>query len=85
MRHAFPEGHKEEIRVELQPMNGGSQLRLHVTDTGVGLPADFELKQVNSLGMQLVEDLVGQLEGQLEIGTGPGASFEMIFTPKKNA
>ncbi len=82
IKHAFPEGRVGEIRVELQPLEGGAQLRLRVTDNGVGLPSGFDPEQTNSLGMQLVEDLAAQLQGALEIGTGPGASFEVIFLPK---
>jgi two-component sensor histidine kinase len=53
-----------------------------VSDTGVGLPADFEAKHSNSLGLQLVSSLARQIDGRLEIGPGPGAVFEVIFTPK---
>jgi hypothetical protein len=59
--------------VELQPIDGGPQVRLRVSDTGVGLPADFESRQGKSLGLKLVSNLVQQIGGQLEIGSGPGA------------
>jgi two-component sensor histidine kinase len=55
-------------------------VRLRVSDTGVGLPADFDLSRSRSLGLQLVSDLARQLLGTLEIG--PGASFAIAFTPK---
>ena len=82
LKHGFPGDHSGEVRVELQPMIGGSQLRLRVSDTGVGLPADFEAKHSNSLGLQLVSSLARQIDGRLEIGPSPGAVFEVIFTPK---
>ena len=82
LKHAFPDGRAGEVRVEVQPVDGGPALRLRVADNGVGLPADFDLRQLRSLGLQLVSDLVGQLQGRLEIGRGPGAVFEVVFTPQ---
>ncbi|MBL0210983.1 MAG: PAS domain S-box protein [Holophagaceae bacterium] len=84
LKHGFPDGRSGEIRIELQAGSGGPQVRLRVSDTGVGLPPDFEEKRACSLGMQLVADLARQLKGQLEIGGGPGvgAVFEVAFTPK---
>ncbi|MSU64088.1 MAG: PAS domain S-box protein [Pedosphaera sp.] len=81
LKHGFPEGRGGEVRIELGPLNGGPQIRLCVSDTGVGLPADFEAKRSDSLGLQLVVDLVEQLEGTLEIGPVPAAVFTVTFTP----
>ncbi len=82
LKHGFPGDRSGEVRVELQPIDGGPQFRLRVSDTGVGLPADFESKQGKSLGLKLVSNLVQQIGGRLEIGSGPGAVFEVIFLPK---
>ena len=79
LKHAFPDGRCGELRVELQELENGQGCRLRVADNGVGLPPDFDLKQVPSLGLKLVTDLARQLGGQLEIGTGPGAVFEIEF------
>ena len=55
---------------------------LGVSDTGVGLPPDFEDKRKASLGLQLVTDLSHQLGGTLEIDSVPGAGarFSVVFT-----
>jgi two-component sensor histidine kinase len=82
LKHAFPDGRAGEVRVELQSVDGGPAVRLRVADNGVGLPADFDLQQLQSLGLQLVSDLVGQIQGRLEIGRGPGAVFDVVFTPR---
>ena len=80
LKHGFPDGRTGVIRVELKPVAGGAKLRLCVSATGVGLPADFESRRSNSLGLQLVSDLAGQLGAQLEIGPPPTASFAVAFT-----
>ncbi|HYG50195.1 MAG TPA: histidine kinase dimerization/phosphoacceptor domain -containing protein, partial [Flavobacteriales bacterium] len=50
-----------------------------VTDNGKGLPADYEKKMKNSLGIQLVQGLSKQLKARLEIVNNPGASFKLEF------
>jgi PAS domain S-box-containing protein len=82
LKHAFPDGRAGEVRVEVQWVDGGPALRLRVADNGVGLPANFDLRQLRTLGLQLVSDLVGQIGGRLDIGRGPGAVFEVLFTPQ---
>jgi len=84
LKHGFPGGRTGEIRLELHRVGGGPQLCLHVSDTGVGLPADFESKRHHSLGLQLVGDLTRQVEGKLDVGPGPGTSFTITFTPRLN-
>jgi two-component system CheB/CheR fusion protein len=52
---------------------------LRITDSGVGLPAEFDPARTTSMGIRLVTMLVRQLKGKLEIGPGPGASFTVHF------
>jgi PAS domain S-box-containing protein len=77
LKHAFPEGCGGEVRVELHALADGPGWCLRVADNGVGLPPDFDLNQLTSLGLKLVTDLTRQLGGQLEIGAGPGTVVEM--------
>ena len=72
LKHGFPGGHGGEVRVELRKHADTNRLELQVSDSGVGLPADFEARRGQSLGLQLVSDLVGQIDGQLEVGIAPG-------------
>jgi PAS domain S-box-containing protein len=82
LKHGFPDGGNGEVRIELQLVDGGPQVRLRMSNTGVGLPADFESKRGHSLGLQLVASLVRQLEGRLTVGPAPAVVFDVIFTPK---
>ncbi|MCY2988745.1 MAG: PAS domain S-box protein [Planctomycetota bacterium] len=76
LKHAFPDGRAGEVLVEVQPVDGGPTVRLRVADNGVGLPADFDLQRLHSLGLHLVSDLAGQLQGQLQICRGGIASCQ---------
>jgi len=81
LKHAFPNGASGEVRVRLQRGRSGS-IALAVSDTGVGLPADFASRPSHSLGLQLVSDLARQLLGTLD--TGPLATFVITFSPHRN-
>lgn len=82
LKHGFPHGGAGEVWVELQPVEGGRQLRLRVTDNGVGVPVDFDYTQCHSLGLQLVVDLTHQLQGVFVVShPAKGAAFTVTFTP----
>jgi PAS domain S-box-containing protein len=79
LKHGFPGDRHGEVRLGLQQTADG-RVHLQVSDDGIGLPADFDLSRANTLGLQLVSDLTRQLQGVMAVG--PGASFEIAFTPK---
>jgi PAS domain S-box-containing protein len=77
IKHGFTGECRGEIVVVLEQVHDEDVWRISVSDTGVGLPADFELRRQESLGMQLVSALVTQVGGSLQIG--PGAAFAVAF------
>ena len=79
LEHGFPGDRTGEIRVSLRVVDDGRQLCLRVSDTGVGLPVDFEIRRINSLGLQLASDLSQQLGGSLNVGPPPAAVFSVTF------
>ena len=83
LKHGFPDGRSGEIQVALQLLGGGAALQLSVSDDGVGLPADFDERRGQSLGLQLVADLTDQLGGRLDIGPAPVAMFCVTFAPPR--
>jgi two-component sensor histidine kinase len=81
LKHAFPQERRGTVRVELHQTAAGS-VRLAVKDDGVGLPADLDVRQSDTLGMQLVRTLAEQLAAKLEVSrTAAGTSFEVVFQP----
>jgi PAS domain S-box-containing protein len=82
-KYGFTDGRSGEVCVELQPGADHAQWHLRVSDTGIGLPADFAAKWGSSLGLQLVSDLVKQIGGVLVIGPEPSAVFSITFTAAK--
>ncbi len=80
LEHAFPLGRHGELWIELHALADGARGRLRVTDNGVGLPSGFVPEHLTSLGVKLATDLARQLGGRLEMGSGPGARFEVEFS-----
>jgi PAS domain S-box-containing protein len=78
LKHAFPGDGNGEIRIMLRRLaeNG---YELLVGDDGVGLPPGLDLQRAETLGFQLVDTLVKQLEGEIETRAGPGAEFRVRF------
>ena len=79
LEHGFPDGQSGEVLIELQPAAEDGHWELRVSDTGVGLPANFDVRRSDSLGLQLVADLAKQLGGTLAIGPTPAAAFTVTF------
>ncbi|WP_424358990.1 histidine kinase N-terminal 7TM domain-containing protein [Methanocella sp. MCL-LM] len=75
-KYAFPEGRKGEIGVELH--RDAEKIVLTIRDNGVGLPEDFEIGKTGTLGLQLVEMLTQQIDGELEIEKGERTVFRII-------
>ena len=78
LKHAFPNGRQGAIRINIERFDA-SRLRLAVADNGVGLPAEFDIRRCQSMGLQLVNMLAGQLAAQLEVDIRGGASFQLTF------
>jgi PAS domain S-box-containing protein len=78
LKHAFPDGKKGEIRIVMKANKRGKHT-LVVRDTGVGFPEDLDFYRTETLGMQLVTDLVSQLEGTIKLKRDKGTEFRIIF------
>ena len=79
IKYAFPGKDQGTIRINLhrEPNN---QLSLGIRDDGIGLPEEFNIREVNSLGLKLVTRLVrDQLKGTIDIDRNAGTGFTIRF------
>ncbi|MCX6284383.1 MAG: PAS domain-containing protein [Bacteroidetes bacterium] len=76
-KYAFP-GRKEGIVILKLEKYGLSGFKLEVSDNGVGLPAGFDLKSQESLGMFIIKLLAEQLDGSIDITSKGGVSATII-------
>jgi PAS domain S-box-containing protein len=74
IKHAFPDGRTGGISIGCtQP--APDTLQFVYRDDGVGIPEGFDWRDSESLGLRLVNSLVGQLDGTIEKGPGEGTMF----------
>ena len=81
LKHAFPEERKGVVTVSLGSIGEGkaAKYQLSVADDGVGLPAGFNAEDSETLGMELVNTLAAQLDGQIEFCGGAGTLVRVTF------
>jgi PAS domain S-box len=92
LKHAFPNRNNGEIQIKLHRENGECKIKdsksttftLLVADNGVGIPEDFDIENIDSLGLQLVTTLIDQLNGKLEIIRDNGTKFTIRFMVTEN-
>lgn len=77
LKHAFPGDTKGTITIE--HLKVGEDYLLSVSDNGVGFPEEIDFQNTESLGLQLVNNLVNQLDGTIELDRLNGTSFKILF------
>ncbi|WP_204150188.1 PAS domain S-box protein [Leptolyngbya sp. CCY15150] len=79
LKYAFPGGRSGEIAILLS-VSPEHQISLRVQDNGVGLPDDFDLQHMSSLGLSLVQNLSKQIKGSVVVSPQPvGSAFHITF------
>ena len=81
LKYAFPNKSHGTIYITLH-FDGDAHYTLTVRDDGIGLPPNLEIKNVNSLGLKLVEVLAKQLEGTLQVNSRFGTEFSLRFSER---
>jgi two-component sensor histidine kinase len=77
LKHAFPNGRKGEISISIQSYNG--KIILVISDNGAGIPLNIDFKNTDTLGLQLVNNLTEQLDGEIELERNNGTTFRITF------
>jgi len=78
IKHAFSNTEKKgKIWVKLNSDHG--KFTLIIKDNGTGFPEDMDFKNMESLGLQLVDLLVDQVNGSIELNRKNGTEFKIEF------
>lgn len=80
LKHAFPEKREGEIRVAMR--EDGDRYILTVMDNGTGFPGGIDFSNTESLGLQLVNILVKQIQGTIAMEMNGGTTFVVSFPAK---
>jgi PAS domain S-box-containing protein len=79
IKYAFPGKNQGTINISLH-QEPGNQLSLVIRDDGIGLPDEFDIREINTLGLKLVTRLVrDQLKGTIDINRDAGTMFSIRF------
>ena len=83
LKYAFPNNQQGEIIVKFATNEEG-KMELIVQDNGVGIPEDFDIERSLSSGLKLVQALVKQLKGKMEIDRTQRTKFIISFGLSSN-
>ena len=79
LKYAFPKDREGEIKITFRAINS-HEIEFTVSDDGIGIPAEMDIRETESLGLQLVYILAeNQLEGEVELGRDGGTAFRIRF------
>lgn len=78
-KHAFPGSRSGTVHVVLRRA-GQNGVVLGVSDDGIGLPDGKDPLTAGTMGMQLVQTLTSQIDGQLHIDGSSGMRIQIEFT-----
>jgi PAS domain S-box-containing protein len=81
-KYAFPVNREGEILIELF-LDKDDMVTLIVKDDGIGFPEDIDFHNTETLGLQLVNTLVKQLNGAIELDRSNGTAFKIRFSESK--
>jgi PAS domain S-box-containing protein len=77
LKHAFNGYDNGEIKIILEKKD--ETYTLTVEDNGIGLPGGFKFEETSSLGILLINSLVNQLEGELDVEVNGGTLVIINF------
>ena len=81
LEHAFPNTKKGTISISLETKE--NMVLLNFIDDGIGLPENFSPQDSNSLGLELVDTLTNQIDGEFSIlKKKTGSGFNITFPIK---
>jgi PAS domain S-box-containing protein len=77
IKHAFPGRETGEITIQLEQEQ--DEYYLKVADNGIGISSNLDVNHTSTLGLLLVNSLVSQLDGNLQVATAGGTAFHINF------
>ena len=78
IKYAFPKKQKGTIFIKIEEEN--LSCKLTISDNGIGFPKGLNYLKSKRLGLQIVNSLTEQLDGEMQlIETTTGTTFEMTF------
>lgn len=77
LKHAFPDGKIGVINTNFYKKD--DHYEFNVKDNGIGFPQDLDFQKTDSLGLQIVNSLTSQIDGEIELNRSNGTEFRINF------
>ncbi|MGB0431509.1 MAG: sensor histidine kinase, partial [Bacteroidia bacterium] len=81
LKYAFVENINPCITIVLRELSDHNYL-FKISDNGIGLPKDFDIDKLDSLGVKLIKTLARQIEAEWSLSGADGTVFIMKFNSK---
>ncbi len=83
--NSIKHGDKEDVEIVISIEKQENEIGLSYSDNGKGIPEEYNLESIPSLGLKLVDSLItSQLDGRYTIKKGSHFHLLMHFTPDQN-
>lgn len=83
VKHAFPgDSDKAIIKVDIKALEG-LEIEMIYSDNGIGMPKNTDPANIDSLGLEIIESLVEQLDGKIVNNQDSGTQFHVQFWQQK--
>ena len=80
LKYAFPDQRSGEVAIVIRKEE--HTLTVVFQDDGIGIPEHLDWKDTQSLGLRLVNTLVDQMNGTIELDRSAGTQFTMVLHEK---
>jgi PAS domain S-box-containing protein len=77
LKHAFKDGRNGIIKIKFY--KDSENYVLIISDNGIGFPEELDYKKSDSLGLRIVNSLVDQIHGEIDMDRTQGTKFTIKF------
>lgn len=77
MKYAFPNGSKGMVNIEMKEHK--NTIELNLSDSGQGLPKEFDIETTTSFGIRIIKLLTEQIKGTFQLESTNGVSYQISF------
>ncbi len=77
LKYAFSDGMDGEIVIDFNSLD--EHYEFAVIDNGIGFPEDLDYKNTDTLGLQIVNSLTDQIDGEIKLDRNNGTEFKITF------
>jgi PAS domain S-box-containing protein len=78
LKYAFPDNRPGEIQIDFSLLE--NEYELIYTDNGIGIPESIEPGKTKTLGLELIQGLVHQLNGTMTLDRSNGTKYTLRFS-----